>query len=120
MLMVWFRQYFNYIVAVSFIGGGNQSTRRKPQTCRKSLINFIRLGCIEFTSQSVGFELTTLVVIGTDCISSCKSNCHTIMTTITPFLTLNDVAVENRPINIFMSRLAGTYSVIVRLTSINL
>jgi hypothetical protein len=30
-----------YIVAVSFIGGGNQSTRRKPQTCRKSLTNFI-------------------------------------------------------------------------------
>jgi hypothetical protein len=24
-----------YIVAVSFIGGGNQSTRRKPPTCRK-------------------------------------------------------------------------------------
>jgi hypothetical protein len=29
-----FQQYFSYIVAVSFIGGGNQSTRRKPQTCR--------------------------------------------------------------------------------------
>jgi hypothetical protein len=30
----------------------------------------------------VGFELTTLVVIGTDCIGSCKSNYHTIMTTL--------------------------------------
>ena len=29
---------------------------------------------------SVGFELTTLVVIGTDCICSCKSNYHTITT----------------------------------------
>ena len=28
-----------------------------------------------------GFELTTLVVIGTDCIGSCKSNYHTITTT---------------------------------------
>jgi hypothetical protein len=28
-----------------------------------------------------GFELTTLVVIGTDCISSCKSNYHKITTT---------------------------------------
>jgi len=28
-------------VAVSFIGGGNRSTRRKPPTCRKSLTNFI-------------------------------------------------------------------------------
>jgi len=31
-----------YIVAVSFIniGGRNQSTQRKPLTCRKSLSNF--------------------------------------------------------------------------------
>jgi len=29
------------IVAVSFIGGGNRSTRRKPPTCRKLLTNFI-------------------------------------------------------------------------------
>ena len=29
--------YFSYILAVSFIGGGNQSTWRKPPTCRKSL-----------------------------------------------------------------------------------
>ena len=27
------------IVAVSFIGGGNQRPRRKPPTCRKSLTN---------------------------------------------------------------------------------
>jgi hypothetical protein len=25
-----FQQYFSYIIAVSFIGGGNRSTRRKP------------------------------------------------------------------------------------------
>jgi hypothetical protein len=31
----------------------------------------------------VGFELPTLVVIGTDCIGSCKSNYHTIMTMMT-------------------------------------
>ena len=31
-----------------------------------------------------GFELTTLVVIGTDCIGSCKSNYHMITTTTTP------------------------------------
>jgi hypothetical protein len=30
------------------------------------------------------FELTTLVVIGTDCIGSCKSNYHTITTTTAP------------------------------------
>ena len=32
----------------------------------------------------VGFELPTLVVIGTDCIGSYKSNYHTIMTTASP------------------------------------
>ena len=30
-----------YVVAFSFIGDGKQGTRRKAQTCRKSLINFI-------------------------------------------------------------------------------
>jgi hypothetical protein len=28
------QQYFSCIVAVSFIGGGNRSIRRKPSTCR--------------------------------------------------------------------------------------
>ena len=28
-----FQQYFSHIVAVSFIGWGNRSTRRKPPTC---------------------------------------------------------------------------------------
>ena len=36
-----FQQYFSYIVAVSFIGEGNRSTRWRPPTCRKSLTNFI-------------------------------------------------------------------------------
>ena len=36
-----FQQYLRYIVAVSFIGGGNRSTWRKPLTCRKSLKNVI-------------------------------------------------------------------------------
>jgi hypothetical protein len=36
-----FQQYFSYIMAVSFIGGGNWSTQRKPPTCRKSLTDFI-------------------------------------------------------------------------------
>ena len=33
-----------------------------------------------------GFELTTLVVIGTNCIGSCKSNYQTITTTTVPFI----------------------------------
>jgi hypothetical protein len=34
---VWRYQSSNHFVAVSFIGGGNRSTRRKTPTCRKSL-----------------------------------------------------------------------------------
>ena len=65
-------------MAVGFIGGGNRSTRRKPLT------NFITYFCIEYTSAWTGFELTTLVVIGTDCTGSCKSNYHMITTTTAP------------------------------------
>ena len=36
----------------------------------------------------VGFELTTLVVIGTDCIGSCLSNHITITTTMAPVRSL--------------------------------
>jgi len=36
-----FQRYFNYTVAVSFIDGENQSTRRKSLTCRNSLTNFV-------------------------------------------------------------------------------
>jgi hypothetical protein len=34
-----FNANFSYIVTVSFIGGGNWSTQRKPPTCHKSLTN---------------------------------------------------------------------------------
>ena len=73
-----FEQYFSYIVEVSFIGGRNQSTRRKPPT------NFITQCCIEYTSPWTGIELTTLLVIGTDCKDSCKSNYNTLTTTTAP------------------------------------
>jgi hypothetical protein len=64
------KKYFSYIVAVSFIGGGNWSTRRKPLTYRKSLTNFITYCGIEYTSPFTGFKLSTLVVIGIDGIGS--------------------------------------------------
>jgi len=36
----------------------------------------------------MGFELATLVVIGTDCIGSCKSNYHMITTMTVPQLQM--------------------------------
>ena len=51
----------------SYIGGGNRSTRRKPKNLWQTLSHNIA------SSTWTGFELTTLVVIGTGCIGSCKS-----------------------------------------------
>jgi hypothetical protein len=89
MVGVWQDMLFNTtfnnasakMMVVSFIGGGN---RRKALTCRKSLTNFITECCILYTSPWMGFELTTLVVKGTDCTGSCKSNNHTITTPMAP------------------------------------
>jgi hypothetical protein len=41
-----------------------------------------------------GLELTTLVVIDTDCIGSCKFNYHTITTMTTPYNNYNLVFVS--------------------------
>ena len=77
-----FSTIFRFIVAVSFIGGGNRSTWIKPQICHKSLTNFITYCCIGYTSSWTGFELTTVVVIGTGYKG--KSNYHTMTTTTVP------------------------------------
>ena len=41
------------------------------------------------------FELTTSVVIGTDCRGSCKSNYHMITTTTAPFLQIKEWCCES-------------------------
>ena len=43
---------------------------------------------LEKTNDWSRFEFTTSVVVDTDCIGSCKSNYHTIMTTTAPFESL--------------------------------
>jgi hypothetical protein len=53
---------------------------------------------IEYTPPCAGFELTTLVVIGTDCIGSGKSNYHTIPTT-TAAMMYKDLIFEKRKYN---------------------
>jgi hypothetical protein len=42
-----------------------------------------------------GFELTTLVVVGTDCIGSSKSNYHTITATTDPFYTYKQIKIND-------------------------
>ena len=79
-LFVCFNATFNNISDISLrsvlLSGGNRRTRRKSPICRIML----------YTSPWSIFELTTSVVIGTDCIGSLKSNYHmiTITTTTAP------------------------------------
>ena len=44
-----------------------------PYTTHQSLTNFITKCCIAYTPPWAGFKITTLVVIGTDYIGSCKA-----------------------------------------------
>jgi hypothetical protein len=70
-----FQQYYSYIVAVSFIGGGNHwPVASHWQTLSHIVVHLAW----------AGFELTTSVVIGTDCIGNCKSNYHMITATTAP------------------------------------
>ena len=83
-LMVFNATFNNicYIVVISFIGGGNRSTRLKTTDLSQVTDKFDHI--MLYTSPWSSFELTTPVVIGADCIGSCISNYHTITTMITP------------------------------------
>jgi hypothetical protein len=65
--------------------GGKLYWWRKPKDLEKttdlSQVNEKKYHKMLYTSPWSRFELTTSVVIGTDCIDSCKSNYHTITAT---------------------------------------
>jgi len=66
-----FQQYFSYILVVSFIGEGNPKKKKRSVANNWQTLSHNVVSC---TSPHMGtaFELTTSVVIGTDCTGSCK------------------------------------------------
>jgi hypothetical protein len=74
-----FQQYIRYIVLVSLLVEESGENHRPVAKLYHIMLYRIHLAWAKF-------ELTTLVVIGTDCIGSYKSNNHTITTTTTPLI----------------------------------
>jgi len=77
-------------VVVSFIGGGNPSTMRKPPILSQVTDKLYHIMLFRVCLAYAGFELTTLVVIGNDCTGSCKSNYHTITARTAPTFRWDD------------------------------
>jgi hypothetical protein len=70
-----FQQYFSYTVAVSFIGGENHwLVASHWQTLSHNFVYWVHL------AMNRGQTHNFIVVIGSDCIGSCKANYHTITT----------------------------------------
>jgi hypothetical protein len=58
---------------------------------RRSVLLLEEIGCcIEYTSSSTGFEITTLLAVGIDCTGNCKSNYHMITTSAAPIHVYTD------------------------------
>jgi hypothetical protein len=79
-------QWVFYTVVVSFIGGRNQRTGENHHHVASHWQtwshNVVHLALIAIQTHNFN-----LVVIGTDCIGSCKSNYHTITATAAPLYT---------------------------------
>ena len=78
-----FNATFNNISAISWqyvLLVEETGVPRENQTCRKQLTNFIPKSCFEYTSQYAGFELTSLMMLGTDWLT----NSHIAMKLLSP------------------------------------
>jgi len=98
----WFMVFnatFNNISAVSWwsvlLVEETGDPRRKPLTCHLQTLSH---NVASSTPRLMGFKLTTSVVIGTDCIVSCKTNYYTITT-----MTAPRMLVFNNSLNYVMS-----------------
>jgi hypothetical protein len=77
----WMSVFGNFVITLILLVEGTRGPREnhRPAASHWQTVshNVVHLALIEF-------ELTTSVVIGTDCIGSCKSNYHTITAMMAP------------------------------------
>jgi hypothetical protein len=80
--------YHHTMYVMGIYHGGQFYWWRKPEYLEKTIdlsqVTDILHHIMLYTLPRLGFELTTLVVLYTDCTGSCKPNNRTIMTTTTP------------------------------------
>ena len=93
-------------MAVSFIGGETGVPGENNRTAA-GYWQTVSHNVYRVHLARVGFELTMLVVIATDCIDSCKSNYHTITTTTarTMKYTQKLTRIIQRPLSTVATRL---------------
>ena len=63
---------FQLHLVISFIGGGNRSTMRKPPTCRKSRKNFICLLARTVSQAHRSFEFSIANLTSSDSLENCS------------------------------------------------
>ena len=119
--VILFNDTFNNIAVISwrsvFIGGENL---RVPHQLVASHWQIYHISVVSSTSRHErGFEITILVVTGTDCTGSCKSNYHTITTTTAPCKSNNAASVFE--VHIYILTIGKNYCLmmIIKMVVIN-
>ena len=119
-MLCHFQQYFSYIVAVSFNGGGNQNARRKPPTCCKSLAVFKVLPLVKL-KPTISYNWLPLVAISHQRQPFAAFICNETlngywqyMVANLPMVTICDIWFQNTVIGIPLFLIMADMNILVR------